>query len=135
MSAKRVVCWTGEAPVSPLAERQTRQAASLREISWLPGDRDRLGGVASPVGDLFQTFSRGMLEESDFVASVFEFVDVGPALRLPRRLVSLGLAATGAAGVEGDAWLWRSLHVLQFVIVQFEILQFEKAAAHFFDLF
>ena len=42
-----------EAAVSPLAERQTRLDAALREISWLRGDRDRLGGVASPVGDLF----------------------------------------------------------------------------------
>ena len=26
--------WTGETPVAPLAERQTRRDASLREISW-----------------------------------------------------------------------------------------------------
>jgi hypothetical protein len=81
--------------------------------------------VAAPVGDLFQTFSASMLEESDFVARVFEFVDVSPNLGLPRCLVSCGFAATGAAGVKRDAWLRRSL----------DILQFEKNAAHFFDLF
>ena len=89
------------------------------------GGRDRLGGVSAPIGDFFQTFSAGMLEESDFVAGVFEFVDVSPDFRLPRCLMGRSLAATGAAGVKGDAWLWRSL----------DVLQFEKDAAHFFDLF
>src|SRR5882762_1119414 len=56
------------------------------------GGRDRLGGVSAPVGDFFQTFSAGMLEESDFVASVFEFVDVSPDFGLPRCLVGRGLA-------------------------------------------
>jgi hypothetical protein len=42
------------------------------------------GGVAAPVGDFAQTFSAGMLKESDFVAGVFEFVDVGPDFGLPR---------------------------------------------------
>jgi hypothetical protein len=94
---------------------------------WLEPGRaaDRLGGVAAPVGDLFQTFSARMLEESDFVASVFEFVDVGPDLRLPRCLVSRSLAATGTTGVKGDAWPRRSL----------DVLEFEKDAAHFLDLF
>jgi hypothetical protein len=81
--------------------------------------------VAAPVGDLLQTFSAGMLEKSDFVAGMFEFVDVCPDLRLPRCLVSCGLTATGTAGVKGDARLRRSLHVLQF----------DEDAAHFFDLF
>ncbi len=65
--------------------------------------RQRSGGEAAPVSDLFQTFSASMLEESDSVAVVFEFVDVSPDLRLPRSLVDLGLAATGTAGVKGDA--------------------------------
>src|SRR5882762_4176985 len=78
------------------------------------GGRECLGGVAAPVGDLFQTFSAGMLEESDFVASVFEFVDVSPDLGLPRCLVGRSFAATGTASVKGDAWPRRRLDVLQF---------------------
>jgi hypothetical protein len=39
--------------------------------------------VAAPVGDFFQAFSAGVLEESDFVAGMFEFVDVGPDFGLP----------------------------------------------------
>src|SRR5450759_945819 len=66
-----------------------------------------------------------MLEKSDFVAGVFEFVNVSPDLGLPRSLVSLGLAATGTAGVKGHARLRSSLRVLQF----------EEDAAHFFNLF
>ncbi len=111
-------------PQLPSCARLGR-ARGARPHTGKTADANRLGGVAAPVGDLFQTFSAGMLEESDFVAGVFEFVDVSPDFRLPRCLMGRSLAATGAAGVKGDAWLWRSL----------DVLQFEKDAAHFFDLF
>jgi hypothetical protein len=83
------------------------------------------GGVAPPVGDFSQAFSAGMLEESDFVAGMLEFVDIGPDLGLPRSLVGRGLSATGTAGVKDHALPRRSLHVLQF----------QENAAYFFDLF
>ena len=60
--------------------------------------------MASPVGYFFQTFSSGVLEESDSVAGVFEFVDVGPDFGLPGEFVGRGLSATGTAGVKGYAW-------------------------------
>ena len=57
----------------------------------------KLGGEAAPVGDLSQAFATGVLEESYFVAGMFEFVDVGPDLSLPGSLVGRGFSATGAA--------------------------------------
>ena len=42
------------------------------------------GGVASPVGDFFETFTPGVFEKPDFVAGVFELVDIRPNLGLPR---------------------------------------------------
>src|ERR1035438_9612113 len=63
------------------------------------------GCESAPVGDLFQTFSAGVLEKSDFVAGMFEFVDVSPYFRLPRSLVRRGLAATGTASVKRDTLL------------------------------
>src|SRR5208282_868434 len=86
--------------------------------------RELLGGVAAPVADLFHTFAAGVLEKSDFVAGMFELVDVSPNLRLPRSLVGCGLAATGTARMKGDARPRSSLPVVQF----------EEDAAHFFDL-
>jgi hypothetical protein len=80
--------------------------------------------VAAPVGDLFQAFSADALEEPDFVAGMFEFVDVSPDFRLPRCPVGFGLAATGTAGVKGDARPQRR-----------RVPQFEEDAAHFLDLF
>jgi len=74
-----------------------------------------------------------VLEESDFVAGVFEFVDVGPDFRLPRALVGRGLTATGTPGVKGDSWPDRGLRIFIFILIL--ILQFEEDAAHFFDLF
>jgi hypothetical protein len=107
-------------------------AAVLRENS-------RLGGVAAPVADFFHAFSSGALEESDFVADVFEFVDVGPDFRLPRTIVGCSLAATGTTRVKGDSL---PVNVLsrgsgdapQFVILQFYILEFDENATHFLDL-
>src|ERR1700688_604037 len=84
------------------------------------------GGVAAPVGDFFQTFSSGVLEESYFVAGIFEFVDVGPDFSLPGFVVSCRLAAAGATGVEGD---------VRFCGGRLRFLQFDKDAAHLFDLF
>jgi hypothetical protein len=98
---------------------------SLPQLWSFVGGRERLGGVAAPVGDLFHTFAAGVLEKSDFVAGMFEFVDVSPNLRLPRSVVGCGLAATGTARMKGDTRPRSSLHVLQF----------EEDAAHFFDLF
>ncbi len=46
-----------------------------------------------------------MFEESDFMAGMFEFVDVGPDLRLPPLFMGCGLAATRTAGVKGYARL------------------------------
>src|ERR1039458_9969300 len=96
-------------------------------LNWgsFAGGRERLGGVAAPVGDLFHAFAPGVFEKSDFVAGVFVIVGVSPPLRLPRPLVGCGLAATGTAGVKGDARLRSSRHVLQF----------DEDTAHFFDLF
>ncbi len=66
-----------------------------------------------------------MFEESDLVAGMLEFVDIGPDLRLPRSLMSRGLATTGAACVKSNARTLSSLH----------LLQFKEDAAHFFNLF
>ena len=40
--------------------------------------------VPAPVADLAQAFADCVLKESYFMAGVFEFVDVGPDLGLPR---------------------------------------------------
>lgn len=42
-----------------------------------------LRGVPAPVPYFAQPFADSVLEQSDFVAGVFEFVDVGPDFRLP----------------------------------------------------
>ena len=66
-----------------------------------------------------------MLKEPDFVAGMFEFVDVGPDFRLPGSLVGRRLAAAGTAGMKGHT-LPRG---------RGSILEFEKDAADFFNLF
>ena len=42
-----------------------------------------LGGATAPVADFAEAFATGVLEQPDLVAAMFEFVDVGPDLRLP----------------------------------------------------
>jgi hypothetical protein len=84
--------------------------------------------MAAPVGNFFQTFSASVLEQPDFVAGVLEFVDVSPDLRLPRSLVRLGLATTGAAGVKSNRAPGRCLHI------GLHIVQLDEDAAHLFDL-
>src|SRR5271163_677648 len=110
-----------------LATRRCSPSAPGENLLW----RIRCGSgrEAAPVGDLFQAFSAGVLEKSDSVAGMFEFMNVGPDLRLPRALMDGGLAATGAAGVKGDVRLRTSLRVLRFE------RQFEEDAADFFNLF
>jgi len=84
-----------------------------------------LGGETAPVGDLFQAFSAGVLEESNLVAGMFELVDVGPNFSLPGQVVRGSFSATGAAGMEHDALAGGSL----------DVLEFEENAADFFDFF
>src|ERR1700690_2457097 len=81
--------------------------------------------AAPPAASLAQPFTTRMLEEPNFVAAMFEFVDVGPDFRQPRLFMGRGQAARGASRVKGNAWLGRGRR----------ILQFDKHAAHFFDLF
>ena len=69
--------WDGKKSKSKAADRACPER-SRRECPLYTGS----GRVASPVGDLFQTFSAGVLEKSDFVAGMFELVDVGPDFRL-----------------------------------------------------
>jgi hypothetical protein len=80
--------------------------------------------VTAPVGDFFQAFSASVLEQSDFVAAVFELVNVGPHLGLPRPLVGFGRPATGAPGMKRDTRLRRTL----------ALRQFDEDASYFFDL-
>lgn len=67
-----------------------------------------------------------MLKQSNTVAGVFEFVDVSPNFGLPSLVVSSGLAAGSAAGVEGHGKLFRADGDCSF--------KFDEDAADFLDL-
>lgn len=67
-----------------------------------------------------------MLKQPNTVAGVFEFMDVGPNLGLPSLIVSGGLAARGAAGME---------RYRKFVGADENCsVEFDEDAADFFDL-
>jgi hypothetical protein len=53
-----------------------------------------------PVGDFFQSFSPGLLEKTDAVAGMLEFVDIGPHFSLPGLIMDVGFAAGGATSVQ-----------------------------------
>lgn len=67
-----------------------------------------------------------MLKQSNTVAGVFEFVNVSPNLGLPSLVVSGGLAARGATGVEGGGKVLGADGNCS--------VEFDEDAADFFDL-
>jgi len=75
--------WTGEGvcPYAGLTDAGRRRYC-LAE-NWCLIVDGFLRCTASPVGYLFQAFSAGVFEESYFVTSVFEFMDIGPYFGLP----------------------------------------------------
>jgi len=72
-----------------------------------------------------------VLEQTDFVASVFEFVDVGPNLGYPPGFMHGGFSAARAASMKGDAVLRRSLRGSRFELHLER--EFEEYAAYFFQ--
>src|SRR5215471_3531061 len=88
-----------------------------------PAESVWLRREATPVANLAQPFGAGMLEQSNHMAAVLEFVNIGPDFGLPRLFVSRGFATGRAAGVEHDSRFWSGGY----------ILQLNKHAANFFD--
>jgi hypothetical protein len=84
------------------------------------------GALVAPVANFFQTFAAALLEQTDTVAAVFEFVDVGPDFGLPLCIVHGGFSAAGTAGVQSandgaGSWLVNARKL-------------NKDAAHFLDI-
>jgi hypothetical protein len=86
--------------------------------------RSRLGNLSAPAADFLQPLASGVLEKADEVARVFELVDVRPDFRLPGFVMSCGVAAGGAAGVQADRSWFR----------QNRARQFDEDAADFLNL-
>ena len=86
--------------------------------------KDYLRRKPAPVADLPQSLSARALEQSYLVTRMFEFVNVGPNLSLPSRLVRGRFPAGRAARVEGNPGT-RSHR---------SVRQFQEYAVHFFDL-
>src|SRR5437764_15422353 len=58
------------------------------------------GASVTPVADLLQSLGPGLLEQTHAVASMLEFVDVGPNLGLPGLIVHFRLSTARAARME-----------------------------------
>ena len=61
---------------------------------------EALSGTASPISDFLQSIAEDVFEEPNAMARVFELVDVGPYLSLPRTFVSRGFPARSATSVQ-----------------------------------
>jgi hypothetical protein len=61
------------------------------------------GALIAPVGNFFQSMGAGLLEESNPVAAMLKFVDIGPDLGLPPLVVDRHLPARSTARVKFPA--------------------------------
>jgi len=63
-------------------------------------DTSGSGALIAPISNFLEAFSAGLLKQANTVASMLEFMNIGPHLREPIFLMDCGFAAGSAASVK-----------------------------------